>query len=437
MPLRLFLLTILVMLGVFPARSPGQESSRQESSQKPTAQEYLAAVFRRYGQMTSYRDDGQVRLDISENGKRVQRVAPMRVAMAPQGFSLQVYDVRAQTVTVESSAELHVWFVDAESRRPDFKTLHGQVLRKEWAGTHPRRWLPSVLSDPVLAQRIASGLAGPPPQLDWLFSPKPMAGLFASKPTIRFDDRRRVDDRACRVIEVDDHQNVYRFYVDEQNYLIRRVDLPPMAIQPSSDGEPENVHLVIELKNAQFNQDALKRPWQNKLDRDRVAAPHYVAQFVPPPPPEPPRHWGRKPQPYQVVNDRQETILSSHGVPVDVSIVIPETDAESKQLAKTIDQWIQQQDEPNQKRMQLVLLRYEDRGAAIALNMSPHDNKPADRIGVVNSAGTLVWSSPIVNPAVMTSLLGVVADTLAGVDVAKRMTEHWRTLTQKYDEVTR
>ena len=420
------------------SQSFGQEPMRK-SVNTPTAREYLAAVFKRYGQMTTYWDAGQVRLITMENGKRVERVAPMRVAFGPTNFALQVYDVRAEAIrpqgAAESNLEFSAWFVDAETRQPSIKTLHGQVLVQRSAGAGLRDWLPRVFSDPVLSDRVAAGLAGPPPQLDWLLSKDPMAALFASKQTIEYDDRREVEGRACRTIEVRDQQAAYRFYIDERDYLIRRVDLPRVTIEPTPDQDPETIDLVIELKKARYNQRDLPTFWQEELHREQPREPRAVDRFVSPPPPEPPRHWGRTPKSYRVTDARGKEILSSRGGPVKATIVIPEVDSDSKQLAITLAQWVEGQGEDVRNQLRLVALRYEDREAAIALGMSPTSTKPADRIGIVNSKGVLIWSSPFVDPAVINSMTGVVIDTLAGVDVAERVRDQWEESTRRYQEV--
>jgi hypothetical protein len=241
-----------------------------------TAKEFLHAVFVRYQTATSYHDRGRVRLTTSEDGKRVERTAPMSMWLERTDVDLVAYDVR---ITIEESI-LQAWVVDPASDNLDSQVLHVPLpLRRG------RPSLAAALSDPILASRLGSGLAGPPPQLEWLFAPEPMPGLFRGDHEFQFLADQRIDERLCRCIRVivldDQTPSEYRFYVDAENDLVRQVDLPSVSI-PDAQGHPRQAAISIELSSASF-----APPSRRRLRNGFPKSPIQVKRFVPVPLPPP------------------------------------------------------------------------------------------------------------------------------------------------------
>ena len=246
-----------------------------------TAEDFLVAVFAKYRTAESYHDRGRVRLMTSENGKKIERVAPMSMWMQSTDVDLVAYDVR---VTIENST-MQAWVADPVSDDMDSQVLHIPLpLRRG------RPSLDAALRDPILAARLGAGMAGPPPQLDWLFADDPMSGLFRGDHQFQFLADQRIDDRLCRCIRVivpeslsrnQQNRSEYRFYIDAENYLVRQVDLPTIGLQ-DGQGKLNPVTIRIELSKASF-----QPPTRRRVRNGFPKSPQKVKTFVPVPLPPP------------------------------------------------------------------------------------------------------------------------------------------------------
>lgn len=243
---------------------------------RQSAQDYLKATFARYRNARSYHDRGRVRLSVVDGGKSMVRTAPMSIWMDQTDVDLVAYDVR---ITIERSVLL-AWVVDPASDNMD-----SQVMQVSLPLSRGRPSLEPVLADPILAGRLAAGLAGPPPQLEWLFANDPMSGLFVADHQFRFLADDRIDKRLCRCVQVSVLENnqtaEFRFYIDAAQGIIRRIDLPTTTI-PGSDGKPMNADIRIELPDASF-----QPPKRRSLRNGFPQSPTYVGRFVPVPLPPP------------------------------------------------------------------------------------------------------------------------------------------------------
>ena len=241
-----------------------------------SAEEFLQATFTRYRNAKSYHDRGQVRLSVDDGGKSIVRTAPMSIWLDQTDIDLVAYDVR---ITIERSILL-AWMVD-----PASDNLDSQVMRVSLPLSRGRPSLKPVLADPILAGRLAAGLAGPPPQLEWLFANDPMSGLFRSDHQFRFLADDRIDNRLCRCVRVSVLENnqsaEFRFYIDASQGVIRRIDLPATTI-PGGDGAPMKANIRIELRDASF-----QPPKRRSLRNGFPESPKYVGRFVAVPLPPP------------------------------------------------------------------------------------------------------------------------------------------------------
>ena len=261
------------MTGDFPGEIKKPLSAAQATPHpRGDEQSFLKRVLDRYHSASSYHDRGQVRLTTTENSRKVERVAPMSMWLDRGELDLIAYDVR---ITVEKSI-LQAWFVSSGNDPFD-----SQVLRKRMPPGGGRPSLREALADPTLSARLAGGLAGPPPQLEWLFAAEPMKFLFLGDHVFDRLADQRIDGRVCHGIRVMAGADEYRFYVDSKSFLIRQVDLPRIII-PVAGGKQREVALSIELTDASFD------PPQDRSLRDGFPdSPKWVDQFSPLPLSEP------------------------------------------------------------------------------------------------------------------------------------------------------
>ncbi len=249
--------------------------------------DYLQAIFSRYHAAGSYRDEGLVRLTVPQtnDAQSETKVAPLSVWTNHDTVYLQAYDTRLWS----DSEGLTAWIVDPSTRNFD-----SQVLRGPPIGRRPE--LKQLLTDPILVEQVAAGLAGPPPQLEGLFAEEPMKQLFLDEHKFAFGQQQTIEQTQCQEIQVQAGEQQYAFWVDIHSGLIRQVDLPSIPTSPSSEptsadsanavpGAP-SIRLTLELRGATFDVPTTT-PKADSLPE----TPKFVGHFVPLPPPPPRRSW--------------------------------------------------------------------------------------------------------------------------------------------------
>ncbi len=242
------------------------EDDAPRSVSHSSPRELLASIFSRYRNAASYHDRGVVRLSYASGGREESRVAPMNVWLNQNQLYVNAYDVHL----LSDAGSMTAWVLDGASRNFD-----SQVLRIETKNQRPT--IDTLFPDPLLADRIAAGLAGPPPQLEWLFAREPMKLLFHSEHRFEFGPSETVDRRLCRSIHVHAENDLYVFWVDETAGIVRRVNLPPVVASPSVGEEIQTMSLSLELNNASFDV-----PRYDPDIQPLPPNPRYVRQFAPP-----------------------------------------------------------------------------------------------------------------------------------------------------------
>ena len=121
--------------------------------------------------------------------------------------SVQAYDVHVWSEPKGTT----VWIVDPTTNHHD-----SQVLRLPPSDQpfQPQ----SLLADPVLNETLSAGLAGPPPQLDWLFADHPMERLFDENHEITFGQPRVLAGLTCETVLVNADGDHYRFWIDPTQF---------------------------------------------------------------------------------------------------------------------------------------------------------------------------------------------------------------------------
>lgn len=403
------------------------------AASRPTLspRQYLEAVFARYRRADAYRDRGIVRLEYQEQGRRESKTAPMQIWFDRDRLYLEAYDVRLSS----DGDFLTAWFRDAESN--DFDS---QVLRIPAISGRPT--IRMLLADPILAGRISAGMAGPPPQLDWLFAGRPMAELFAAGHRFEFGNALAIDGRLCRGVQVHAGQDLYQFWIDETAGMIRRVELPTVTA-PTAPGQPlQSMKLSIELAAPELG-SVSTAPDISPLP----AQPKYVRRFVALPPASPDPILGSRSPSFRLTDKKRNQVIGNRNAGRDATMLFhfaagqPFADA----LA-AIDQWNAGMPDELQERIQIAVLVEpqsasqvpgnpklpvitDDQGVARSLRLPPGGLLILDR------QGNVAWSQPQLPPPYPQSLatLGaVLGDILHGVDVPARIRAQWRDQVAEY-----
>lgn len=231
-----------------------------------TLRESIAA----YGRLNSYEDTAYVQLKYKLNGTPQQDRAPLSIGWEKNGqIGFRVYSVQAGPVNGRWNLQIE----DADSN------LSNQVLVRALPQKVDFQWL---LSDPVVAEQLAAGLAGFPPQLDLLLSDSPFAGLIESADEIDFADRMTIDNSVCYQVVISHGELRYRLFIDQASMLLRQMVLPTNNLPRAmlADSRVSDLQLSIEFDNIRTN---------SRVSFNRFASPAtqgmlQVNHFVPEPP---------------------------------------------------------------------------------------------------------------------------------------------------------
>lgn len=412
---------------------------------------WLAQVLTRYRTATSYRDRGFVTLELADGADTRSENAPLSAWYDRGVLVVSAYDVRLSS----DPQGLRARILDADTDDWDGQVLYraGGPREGEEVG---RPALRALLSDPVLAGRMSSGLAGPPPQLEWLFADEPMPGLF--EPGIRFidDGFGKLQGRRCRRIrviapaaegtfsrrrpdpasETGDAEESYRFWIDAERGLIRRVELPDVVLP----GSPR-VRLTIELEGATFAPPAGPAP---KVPMP--ARPRLVNHFVPLPPPQPPRLLGQRLPRFSIQDLSGKRRLTERGGTRGATLLVAVGDDDaSRRTAELIGSWTRRLPKGLADRLTVALLA---EPAAVAGLPSASDlaifrdqgriteaaGIPPGGLLLLGSDGTVAWVQPTITEIELPGLGAVVADVIGDVDVPGRLREQWREGVDAYRE---
>ncbi len=422
---------IAVCLGCGRTPDPSSEAANQTTVDGRTASEYLQSVFTRYRNAPSYRDEGIVRLTY-QAGQRLEREqAPLRVWMESGRLYLEAYDLR---VWADDQA-MTAWIVD-----PSTNNFDSQVLRLPPVTGRPS--LHSLLSDAVLSEKLSAGLAGPPPQLDWLLSEQPMERLFAEDHRITFAGERDLNGQRCLTVLVNADGQQYRFWIDKGSSIIRRVDLPPI---PVADDASQQAQLTLELQDATF--DAAQ---ELPAIADLPAEPRMVGRFVPLPPARPAEALGQTAHLFELQDRTGRIKVNNQGSDRDTTVIFFATDQEaSLSNAVAFHQWSTTLLPAIRNNVRFVLVADKATANMLPKNFSipvvidadqqakraiaATNRDPGFELVIIDRVGRIAWLQNQTNgPDGFVPLGPILRDISNGVDVAGRYLQQSRAAEATY-----
>ena len=224
-----------------------------------------------YQKLSSYEDDGYVRLAYRMKGELLEDRAPLSVAFQRPGL----LGIRAYSI--EAGPKDGRWRL--QLRDSGRSAVAGQVISRAVPAKADFNWL---LSDPAVSEELAAGLAGFPPQLDMLLGPNPMRGLIDDSALIKLDTPETVGGELCYVVQVTRGPAQYRLWINQATMLLRRLQMPSAHLTPEmlADSSITNTQLTIELPGIKTNEPI---DWQ-RFEIDVSPESQLVSHFVPAPP---------------------------------------------------------------------------------------------------------------------------------------------------------
>ncbi|HTN77968.1 MAG TPA: redoxin domain-containing protein, partial [Pirellulaceae bacterium] len=236
-----------------------------------------------YRGAAAYEDDGIVRLSYKQDGSPLEDTAPLAVQFAaPNRLHVRAY----QTEVASDGEHFHAIVKD-----PLTADLDGQVVKR----TAPKKFtLDELYSDEVLRDALQSGLGRHPVQLELLFGEAPLVDLLKADAKIKaLEPKEDATGQLCQRIEADLADGKYVFWIDNSNYLLRRIEYPVASMLPQLANLPgvTDLSLVADFRGAKIEKELPASTFAFAMP-DKG---HRVRYFVLPPQGLPSELFGHKP----------------------------------------------------------------------------------------------------------------------------------------------
>ncbi|GAB5512790.1 MAG: hypothetical protein Rhob2KO_05150 [Rhodopirellula baltica] len=438
------------MMGCSPSSSTTEQvatTPQQFVIARGEPRDRLRQIFARYRGSSYYQDTSEVVLrvvpmsdassELFSGGNQEQR-APFRVRWTGSQLDVQAYAVRlrVRSATQANQVELNAWFDEPETRHFDSQMLV-DVLQKP---VNQRLDLDRVLADEVLRSKLSAGLAGPPPQLEWLFAGDPMSGIFEPTAKLKWLPDANFAGQKMRRIAAETEGKSYVFWIDPTVSVIRRVELP----LPAMEGLDTNrSSLTLEFRKAVFAPDSGSGD-ATRFDFQPPFTPQRVSRFVPVPPPPPSSILGRR-----LPNNAMRSIRSDGNATEVVLFRLSEEEEISANEPRLIAAAITQSRQSNLSHVQWVVATEEDgfrrelsaawSGAVTVLDSESLDDvfgllrlKPSSA-AVIDADQTVLLTEQQVNTSSIGNVIAALADDAAGVDVPAKIQADYKQLNQAYE----
>lgn len=211
-------------------------------SPRATLEECIEA----YQRISSYEDRAYVLLRYRMEGQEHTDRAPLSIAW--QGDAHRCTNLAFQVYSVSAGPQNGRWRLRIDSQSEQSRLVPNQIISRALPKQIDFPWL---LDDPMVAQGLAAGPAGFPPQLDLLLNASPMSGLIDDAAMLSFDAPQSIDGHACHVIVVTRGPAQYKLYIDQATMLLRRMRLPDGSLPPQmlADRRISEAEFTIEFED--------------------------------------------------------------------------------------------------------------------------------------------------------------------------------------------
>jgi thiol-disulfide isomerase/thioredoxin/outer membrane lipoprotein-sorting protein len=225
---------------VKPAATKPAET-KSEGLRMLSGRNVLARMIEAYQKAKTYADAGSLHFLIEAKGRKVidETVHLSLTLERPNRIRLEAY----QSILVSDGQKLFA----------SLDNLPDQVVVR----TAPKELtLKNLFFDPNLANSIARGIAGPPPQLLFLFSDDPLNALLggADEPTL--EEPGEIDGRKYHRVQIKRAEGAASLWIDQETFVLRRLLLPTDMIRQEiiqQEGSVDRILLAAEFPGAQFN----------------------------------------------------------------------------------------------------------------------------------------------------------------------------------------
>lgn len=273
----------LILLGAVTLLGCGRSAAPAPAAPAPlTPEGVLQRLIETYQKAKAYRDRGVVRLQYRQAGQWVRDEGKLEVQwQRPNRLRLRAYQL-----TLASDGEtLQAIVADRDTRDLDRQVLHRPVPAP--------LTLESVYEDAVLREVVASGLGGPPVQLELLLAPAPLAYVLDDKADRALLADEMCDGRPCHRVRVTLAEGTLVWWIDRQDHVLRRLEYPAqkLAEQMAQASACSEVSLVADFRDAVLDGPLDPREFQLAVPPDA----RLVRQFVLPPQPPPSELLGQAP----------------------------------------------------------------------------------------------------------------------------------------------
>lgn len=425
---------------------PAQRSTVSTASAaeriEPRAARVFAALVKAYQAADQYSDRGFVELAYRRNGRDYQDRAPLRVQFhRRRALMLHAY----ATHLAIDRGRLLATIEEARSENFDNQILDVELARTPFA-------LADIYGDPAVSHFASAGLGGPSPQLELLLSTDPLAGLMGGEASLTLAASAELEGQRCDILAVSADGLRYRFWVDRQQRLLRRVELPPESAGLATDPSVEQVRLRIELEDASFAAEAPDR-WllpERPLGRR-------VTQFVPPPPPLATPLLGKRVAEFELRPLGEDFVVGPQGSDRDFTVMLWIADHAASRLAVRELQRIADDTAPalaertrflavmaepvaDDPQHSVRLLRSWNVGLPVADDRSAAGRDvfgiaEAPTLVVLSGEGVVEWFQPRVGPEMANGLPALLTDLGRGVEVGQTLRDQHRADRETYRQM--
>jgi hypothetical protein len=272
-----------------PAAGAGPSASLAAKPVEPlgewTANEILSHLLTTYRQAQTYQDQAVVRLAFRQGGQPQGQEWPTAVAFQRPGkLSIHAYQA---TVKCDGQELL------ARIEDPTTNNVDGQVVVRPV----PKEFrLAELASDELLYNILCSRLQRQPIQLELLIESGGLVSAFGGDVACKRLDDDKHGGQPCFRVEVPSPGGAFVFWVDQGNFLLRRLDYPAAALVPdlASDPSVSELTLLADLRGPKIGEPISAA--QFTLDIPPTAK--RMKTFVVPPQPLPSDLFGKQLQAY-------------------------------------------------------------------------------------------------------------------------------------------